>query len=198
MTELLASLEWADQQVNPSGIKTIVYYALKSWIKTFPRIGGLLPPGTPAENIIVAGDFEMVIGKTFLKLYSTQGKGKVDWEPIGEKDHKMFNNKGTFSFPDIGVDARSIAKQTINSNIVMIVPLPHESENRYVMIGDADYDVTVTIKGTSGDKPGSEKGITFDIEAPCTTPLPGYAGILVLAGGTLDCETGVFTPTIPG
>lgn len=193
MADLFKSLEWADGQINPSGIKTIVYYAPKSWIKTFPRI--VSPVLTSEENIVVAGDFEMVTGKTFLKLYSTQGKGKVDWEPMGEKDHKMFLNKGSFSFPDIGVDARSTAKQTINSNIVVIVALPHESEKRFIMIGDADYDVTVTIKGTTGDKPGSEKGITFDIEAPCTTPMPGYAGALPLADGILDCESGVFTPT---
>ena len=196
MADLFKSLEWADGQINPSGIKTIVYYAPKSWIKTFPRITS--PATTSNENVVVAGDFEMVTGKTFLKLYSTQGKGKVDWEPMGEKDHKMFTNKGSFSFPDIGEDARSVAKQTINANIVMIVPLPHESEHRYIMIGDADYDVTVTIKGSSGDKPGSDKGITFEIEAPGTTPLPGYAGALVLEDGTLDCDTGEFTPTVGG
>ncbi len=196
MAELLASLEWADGQINPSGIKTIVYFALKSWIKTFPRIGGVLPPATPGENVVVTGDFEMVAGKTFLKLYSTQGKGKLDFEPLGEKDHKMFTNKGVFSFPDIGVAARSVAKQTLNSNVIMIVPMPHETEKRFIMLGDADYDTTITIKGTSGDKPGSEKGLTFEIEAPGTTPLPGYSGLLVLADGSLDCETGIFTPTV--
>ena len=195
MADLFASLEWADGQINPSGIKTIVYYALKSWIKTFPRIVSTPAPSTADENVTVAGDFEMVSGKTFKKLYSTQGKGKLDWEPLGEKDHKMFLNKGMFSFPDIGTDARSMVKQSINSNIVMIIPLPHESENRFVMLGDSDYDVEVSIKGTTGDKPGSEKGITFEITAASTTPLPGYAGILALETGTLDCETGIFTET---
>lgn len=190
MSELFKSLEWADGQINPSGIKTIVYYAPKSWIKTFPRIAN--PVASVKENVVVAGDFEMQPGKTFLRLYSTQGMGHVEWEPLGEKDHKMFMNKGSFSFPDISDEARSIAKQTINANIVMIVPLPHESEKRFVMLGDADYDVTVTIKGTSGDKPGSAKGINFEVEVPATTPLPGYAGELLLPDGSLDCETGVF------
>lgn len=193
MAELFEELEWADGQINPSGIKNIVYYAPKSWIKTFPRITN--PVTTTAENMVVDGDFEMEAGKTFLRLYSTQGLGKVYWEPLGEKDHKMFVNKGTFSFPDISTAARSLAKQLINANVVVIVPLPHETEKRYIMLGDADYDVTVSIKGDSGDKPGSDKGISFEIEAPCTTPLPGYAGALVLPDGTLDCETGVFTET---
>lgn len=187
----MQSLEWADGQVNPSGIRKEVFWAPKSWIQTTPRI--VSNPTTPEENIIVEGDFVMKSGKTFLRMYSTQGKGKVYWEPMGEKDHKMFVNKGLFSFPDISAAARSIAKQTINSNIIMIARIPFGSEIRYVMLGDDDYDVTVTIKGDSGDKPGSEKGMTFEVESPCETPLPGYAGLLPLPDGSLNCETGVFT-----
>ena len=191
MADLMTSLEWADGQANPSGIRKEIFWAPKSWIQDTPRI--VSNPLTPEENIIVDGDFVMKPGKTFLRLYSTQGKGKVFWEPMGEKDHKMFTNKGLFSFPDIGVKARSVAKATINSNIIMIARMPHGSEFRYVMLGDDDYDVTVSIKGDSGDKPGSDKGLTFEIESPCETPLPGYAGLLVLPDGSLDCATGIFT-----
>ncbi len=196
MSNLLESLEWADGQINPSGIGTTVYYALKSEIKTMARIVRTPAPATAEDNVNLAGDHEMQPGKFFKKLYTTQGVGKVFWEPLGEKDHKMFLNKGMFSFPDIGVEARSFAKQSINSNVVFIVKMPHESEVRFVQIGDADYDVTVTIKGDSGDKPGSAKGLTFDVESPCTTPLPGYVGAIVLEDGTLDCETGEFTESI--
>jgi hypothetical protein len=193
MAGVLASLPWNDGQVNPSGIKTIVYFALKSWIKTFPKIIAL--PANPKDFVTMAGDFEMVAGKTFLKLYTTQGKGKLNFEPIGEKDHQMLMNKGTFSFPDISDAAKALAKSVLNSNVVMIVPLPHESEKRYVMLGSEDYDSTVSIKGDSGDKPGSDKGLSFDVEVPDVTPLPNYSGALVLEDGSLDCETGVFTPS---
>lgn len=196
MAGLLASLPWNDGQINPSGIKTIIYFALKSWIKTFPKI--VAAPATPKDFVTMAGDFEMQPGKTFLKLYSTQGKGKVSWEPIGEKDHKMLTNKGSFSFPDISDEAKALAKSLLNSNVVMIVSLPHESERRFIMLGSEDYDTSVTPKGDSGDKPGSDKGIIFDVEVPDTTPLPSFVGVLVLEDGTLDCETGVFTPTPAG
>jgi hypothetical protein len=196
MADLYESLNWSDGQINPSGIKTTIYWAPKSWLKRpLPKIA--VAPATASENVNVAGDFEMVAGKTFMKLYTTQGKGKVYWEPMGEKDHKMFTNKATFSFPDISDSSKSMAKQTINSNIVMIVPLPHESEKRFVMLGDEDYDITVNIKGDSGDAPGSDKGLTIEIEVPCTTPLPGYKGELILEDGTLDCDTGIFVPTAP-
>lgn len=194
MAGLYESLPWNDGQINPSGIKTAIYWALKSELqRPLPTIA--TAPASASENVNVDGDFVMVAGKTFKSLYSTQGKGKVYWEPMGEKDHKMFVNKGTFSFPDISDAAKSMTKQTINSNVVFVVALPHETEKRFVMLGDEDWDVTVSIKGDSGDAPGSAKGLTIEVEAPCTTPLPGYKGILVLDTGTLDCETGVFTPT---
>jgi hypothetical protein len=193
MSELLESLDWADGQTNPSGTKTKVYFALKRWIKTWPK--PIAVPIKVDDLVVYAGDFEMVVGKTFKELYSTQGKGKVDFEPMGEKDHQMFTNKGAFSFPDISKAAKGNALQMLNSNVVFIVPLPHPTEKRFVMLGSEDYDVTVKIKGTSGDKPGSDKGLSFEIEAPDALPLPDYTGALVLTGGSLDCETGIFTVT---
>ena len=46
MSNLLESLEWADGQINPSGIGTTVYYALKSEIKTMARIVRTPAPAT--------------------------------------------------------------------------------------------------------------------------------------------------------
>lgn len=192
MSGLYKSLKWADGQVNPSGIKTRVFYAPKSFIKTHPKV--IAAPATPEEHVTLAGDFEMVTGKTFEELYSTQGKGKVSWDSVGEKDHKMFVNKGTFKYPDISDDAKSLAKSTLNSNVVVVALMPHENGVRAVVIGEEDYDTTVSMKGDSGDAAGSDKGLFFDIEAPSTTPLPSYKGVIKLADGDYDCETGVFTP----
>lgn len=193
MAGLFESLLWTDGQINPSGIKTILYYCEKESISAFPRVK--TSPATAAENVSLDGSFTMAAAKTFKRVYSTQGKGKVFWENLGEKDCKMFKNKGIFKFPDINDEGKSIAKEFINANCVFVVPLPHETEFRYVVIGDADYDTMCTITGDSGDEPGSAKGLTIEIEAPCTTPLPNYTGTLVLPDGTLNCATGVFTPS---
>ena len=190
---LFENLIWPSGKVNPSGIKTEVFFIDKGLIKTWPAIAEA--PATAAANVTLAGDFELVANAKWNKLYTTQGKGKVEWEPIGEKDCKMFNVKGVFKFPDISNEAKSLAKMAVNSNVVFVVPLPHETEKRFVVIGDSYYDVEVAVKGDSGDAPGSAKGITIEVTAPATTPLPNYAGVLALADGSLDCETGVFTPT---
>ena len=191
MAGIFESLEWADGKVNPSGIKTEIYFCPKTDIATFPEIAA--DPATSSENVSLNGDFEMVAGKTFYRLYSTQGKGKVTFEATGEKDCKMFLNKGTFKFPDIDDAGKSLAKSSVNSNVIFVVPLPHESEKRFVVLGDSYWDCTVSVSGDSGDEPGSDKGITIEIEAPATTPLPNFTGVLELPDGTLDCATGVFT-----
>jgi hypothetical protein len=193
MAGIFESLEWADGKVNPSGIKNEIYFSPKTNIASIPQMTE--SPTTPAENVSLNGDFAMEAAKTFNRLYSTQGKGKVTFEAIGEKDCKMFMNKATFKFPDIDDAGKSLAKSSVNANVIFVVPLPHESEHRYVMLGDEYWDCTVTVTGDSGDEPGSDKGITIEIEAPGTTPLPNYTGVLELPDGSLDCSTGVFTPS---
>nr|WP_321357193.1 hypothetical protein [uncultured Draconibacterium sp.] len=194
MAGIFEDLGWADGQINPSGIKNEIFWAPKTSIATFPQ-----PNAAPAngdENASYDGDFGMVAGKTFNRLYSTQGKGKVSWESTGEKDCKMFINKGMFKFPDISNAAKSAAITALNSNIIYVVPLPHPTEKRFVLIGDEYWDSTTNVNGDSGDAAGSEKGLTIEVEAPGFMPLPSYTGILVLPDGTLDCATGVFTPGV--
>lgn len=193
MAGIFESLGWADGKVNPSGIKNEIYFAPKTDIADIPAMTAA--PANASENVSMNGDFTMEAAKTFLRLYSTQGKGKVTFEAIGEKDCKMFMNKATFKFPDINDEGKSLAKSSVNANVIFVVPLPHESEKRFVVLGDEYWDCTVTVSGDSGDEPGSAKGITIEIEAPSTTPLPNYTGVLQLPDGSLDCSTGVFTPT---
>lgn len=193
MADLFESLTWTDGQINPSGIKTRLFYCEKSSISSYPRPA--LVPASATENVSLDGNFDMVEGKFFKEIYSTQGKGKVNWETLGEKDCKMFKNKGVFKYPDINDSGKSMSKQFVNANCVFVVALPHETEVRYVVIGDADYDTAAVITGDSGDEPGSAKGVTIEIEAPCTTPLPNYKGILPVETGSWDCSTGIFTLT---
>lgn len=195
MADIFEDMLWADGKINPSGIATEVYYIPKSHIKTFPEVAAA--PATAGENVLLAGDFELVAGKTWHRLHSTQGKGNVTFEKIGEKEHGMVMNKGHFKFPDLDNAAKNLAKNTINASVVFAVKLPHQTEKRFVILGNVDYDSEVGVNGMSGDEPGSEKGLIIDVEVPDWTPLPNYEGALVLSDGTLDCTTGVFTPTIP-
>lgn len=193
MSGIFENLTWPDGSINPSGIATELFWIPKSHITTFPTVAPA--PASAAENVNLVGDFALETGKTFLRLHSTQGKGKLTFEKIGEKECGMFMNKATFKFPDISAAAKSLAKSTINASVVFIALLPHPSEKRYVVLGNKDYDSEVKVTGDSGDAPGSDKGLTIEVEVPDFTPLPGYVGDILLSDGTLDCETGVFTPS---
>lgn len=193
MAGVYADLKWTDGQVNPSGIKTRIFIAPKTFITTHPKV--VASPTTAAQNVTLDGDYVMASGKTFFEVYSTQGVGKVSWESIGEKDHKMFRNKFTGKFPDISDEAKSVAKSYLNANCVVVVGLPHESEHRYVVIGEEDFDTTSDYKGDSGDVGGSVKGLFMEVMAESFNPLPSYKGEIKLPTGTFDCATSVFTPT---
>lgn len=190
----LGNLAWTNGKVNPSGIKPVAYRIPREDIATWPTIvDDPTAVGVTIDTFAnFTGDFVLVATKVWETVYSTQGKGKVTFEPVGETDASMFLNKGTLSFPDLTDEVRAFAKMSANGDYVYIIPTPN---GRYHVIGNADYRVKTTLSGDSGDAPGSAKGVTINVECPDVTPLPLYQGDLVTAAGSLDTETGTFTPT---
>jgi hypothetical protein len=188
----LADIGFPIGSVNPCGISDEVYFVPKQYIKTWPTIQDDFEAAEDYDEYAqLEGSFELVSGKTWLRLYSTQGKGSISWEYQGETDCKVVVNHATLSYPKLNNEGRALAKYASNGDFVFIV----KHDGHFFLIGSRDYRATVTPNGTSGDAPGSAKGITLDIECPDTTPLPTYVGTITLSDGTLNCETGVFTPS---
>ena len=195
MAELaLGNLDWPNGKVNPSGIVPIAYRIPKAHITSWPVIKD--DPNVAlsiSEYVNYVGDFVLALGKKWETVYSTQGKGKVTFEPVAELDATMYVNKGTLSFPDITDEVRAFAKMAANGDYVYIV---HTPNGRYHVIGNESYRVKSALSGDTGDAAGSAKGVTINIECSDVTPLPCYKGDLVTAAGSLDIETGVFTPAV--
>lgn len=188
----LADIDFPIGSVNPSGISDEVYFAPKQYITGWPTINDDFETAEDiAEYANLDGNFTLESGKTWNRLYSTQGKGSISWEYQGETDCKVVVNKATLSYPKLNDQGRALAKYASNGDFVFLV----KHDGQFFLIGSQDYRATVTPNGTSGDAPGSAKGITLEIECPGTTPLPVYTGTLLLSDGTLDCATGVFTPS---
>ena len=181
--------------VNPSGISDEVYYIPKQNIADWPTIKDDFDEAADSDEYAqYDGSFTLKTGKTWNRLYSTQGKGKISWEYQGETDCKVVVNKATLSYPKITNEARAFAKFASNGDFVFCV----KHDGKFYIIGNKDYRATLTPNGDSGDAAGSAKGITVEIECPDTTPLPTYVGNIVLSDGTLNCSTGVFTPNQSG
>ncbi len=187
----LGNLDFAIGGINPSGIGATIYRIAKSAIVSWPTIVND-PTATGAVSTLSSynGDFTLATDAVWDKLYSTQGKGKITFEVTGEVDCKMYNNKASLSFPDLTAEALAFCKAAANGDFVFIV----KAAGRYHVIGSPDYRAVISPTGDSGDAAGSAKGVTFEVECPDVTPLPIYAGELVLADGTLDCATDTFTP----
>lgn len=187
----LADIDFNIGSVNPSGISDEVYFIPKKFISQFPKIENDFDTASDADQYVeYNGDFTLVTGKKWIRLYNTQGKGSISHEYQGETDCKMVVNKAQMTYPKITNEARAFAKYAANGDFVFVV----KHDSKFYVIGSPEYRATLTPNGTSGDAPGSAKGITINIECPDTTPLPTYVGELVLSDGTLDCSTGVFTP----
>ena len=181
--------------VNPCGISDEIYFIPKADIAAWPAIQNDFGTATTADKYVQYGDgtnndFTLKVGKTFVRLYSTQGKGKISWEYQGETDCKVVVNKASLSYPKITNESRAFAKFASNGDFVFVV----KHDGKFYVIGSPDYRATLTPNGDSGDAAGSAKGITVEIECPDVTPLPTYVGELALSDGSLDCSTGVFTP----
>lgn len=185
----LANLEWVDGKSNPAGIKSIAYFIRKSDIKQpLPVIG--------EDGISYTEDIVPATGKMFQTIYTTQGNGKVTFEQIGSKDGYQPVNKATLSYPDINDNVKAFVSKYCNANMVFVIPHYTVDGVRYAVFG-LEVDATTTIKGDSGDKPGSQKGTTIEIESPDVVALPNYKGVIPLETGSLNCDTNVFTPKEP-
>lgn len=179
--------------VNPSGIGVEVYYIPKRHILEWPAITNDVMAALMIDGYVQYGDgennsFTLAADQTWKRLYSTQGKGKINWDYLGETDCKVAVNKASLSFPKITNEARAFAKLANNGDFVFCI----RHDGRFYIIGSPDYRAVVTTNGDSGDAPGSAKGMTVDVECQDTTPQPTYVGYLLLEDGYLDCETNTF------
>lgn len=193
----MSAITWGDipfkiGSVNPSGLSgNEAFWAHKDWITAFPTMANDPDNATLETYINYSGSFAMASGATFLRLYTTQGKGSFTSEAIGEKDVKMYNNTLTLSFPKITDEVRGFVKLFNNGDAVLVV----KHDGKYYVFGNQDYRNDITCSISSGDEAGSAKGVTITAVVPDVTPCACYTGTLALSDGTLDCSTGVFTPS---
>lgn len=193
-TLAIGNIDWKNGKINPSGIVPIAYRIAKADITSWPTIeDDPEVAATVGALVNYTGDFVLALGKVWDKIYSTQGKGKATFEPVGETDMVSYVNKGTLSFPDLTDEVRAYAKVAANGDYVYII---HTPNGRYHVIGNEDLRVKSSFSGDTGDATGSAKGVTISLEVPDNTPLPLYSGVLVTSEGSLDISTKIFTPKV--
>lgn len=187
----LSDINFTIGSVNPSGISDEIYFIPAQDIAAWPTINDDFENAATSDAYAeYDGNFTLASGKYWKQLYSTQGKGKIFWEYVGETDCKVPVNHATLSYPKLTNEIRAFAKFASNGDFVFIV----KHDAKYYVIGNPDYRATLTPNGDSGDAAGSAKGVTIEMECPDTTPLPTYVGTLQLSATTsVNCATGATT-----
>lgn len=161
------------------GTKAIGYWIHKSDIATWPTAPKSLQAATTvSEATHWTGEFVLVAGAKWKKIYGTQGKGKVMFSKQGEKDNGSFANKAHFEHPTLRDEMLAYSLAAKNDDLVHIFEEIDGSER--TVIGHPDFQATITIEGDSGDGATTRKGVIVDIEVTDTHPLPRFDGAIQL------------------
>ena len=188
----LSNVPFTIGQANGSGIGKYVYFIASDQITAWPTITDNLTDATEADDYIgYDGSFTLKSGAKWIRIYNTQGEGVLSAEATGERDSKMYVNKLSFRFPKLTPEAAVLSDAVVNGDGVFVA----WHDGYYRIIGHSHYRCDVTPNVTSGDAAGSSKGVTFEAECPDYKALPIYKGNIVLADGTLNCDTDEFTPS---
>lgn len=188
----LSNVPFTIGQANGSGIGKYVYFIPSDQITAWPTITDNLSDATEADEYIgYDGSFTLKSGAKWIRIYNTQGEGVLSAEATGERDSKMYVNKLSFRFPKLTPEAAVLSDAVVNGDGVFVA----WHDGAYRIIGHSHYRCDVTPNVTSGDAAGSSKGVTFEAECPDYKALPIYKGNIVLADGTLNCDTDEFTPS---
>lgn len=188
----LSNVPFTIGHANGSGIGKYVYFIASDQITAWPTITDNLTDATEADEYIgYDGSFTLKSGAKWIRIYNTQGEGVLSAEATGERDSKMYVNKLSFRFPKLTPEAAVLSDAVVNGDGVFVA----WHDGYYRIIGHSHYRCDVTPNVTSGDAAGSSKGVTFEAECPDYKALPIYKGNIVLADGTLNCDTDEFTPS---
>lgn len=184
----LTNIPFTIGQANGSGIGKYLYFIPSDQIASWPAITDNIQDAREAAQYNgYTGDFKLVKGACWIKIYNTQGEGSMTAEATGERDCKMYVNKVDWRFPKLTPEAASMTNAVVNGEGVII----GWHDGAYRVIGHPFYRTDITPNVATGDAAGSSKGITFHAECPDYKALPTYQGLIVLEGGTtLDASTG--------
>lgn len=174
-----SSLLWTHGNDNTPGVRTVGYFALKSWLTNFPeaKTGADLVLFDDYAKLEDTVGFTFSAGKGFLKAYGTEGKNKVDSESQGETDCKTFKNVYTFLYPGTTAEAKGWCRKMNNEDAVFIAV---EADGTKVVIGHPYIRTMFNAQVTTGDERTSQKGVTVTVECTHELPAPIYEGTVTL------------------
>jgi hypothetical protein len=170
-----------DGDEGMGGFGSVGYLALRSHIKTYPTLPA--NPTNDDELVTLNGNYVMMAGMYFIKIYYSPDSINLDPESQGENvGGKSFQPKGKFFIAGFNNKPRALARILNNSSGVLIFI---DDDGTRISIGTQQRPVTFKPKGKSGSKAADAKG--FECEFTTDSFVPGftYNGEIPLSGETL-------------
>ena len=161
---LLLDVAFADGQENMAGVKGAAYIGLLADFSTLQV--PIANPITYADRVTIATAHVLAAAKATIKCFTMYEKSGVESPMVGGRKSKSFKPKYKFFFP--GTQAACLGMLGLIKNSDLVAFIPQMDEAGYIQIGAADLAASI-VSGSvkTGEGPEGEKGVMFEIEAPC-------------------------------
>ena len=165
-----AHVEWDEGQDNMGSIQTTVFYAALSDFESLKPINP--NPTNFSEAVQISAKHVFKAGKGFKRLYSTEEKGMLEDESVGETDSKSFRNKLKIFHPGTKIQALGFARWANNTGLIL---LAKEADGQIRQIGSEGFPARIETNNiTTGETAEGPKGMTMEASCPSPTPAPIY------------------------
>lgn len=175
----LMSLEFQGEDNLPGVNKAYIIRADEITTEAKP----LASPATALERISVVGSHILAEGKYFIKMYSTLGKGTLNFAAEGSRDFENFKVGSTLFYPSTRKEALALSTALLGQDLIIMIEENADSDY-FLQIGTKKLPARIVPSGDWGTELNGEKGITFTIEAfhgKCTPYI--YDGSILTGAG---------------
>jgi hypothetical protein len=142
-------------------------------------------PATALEKITIVGSHSMESQKYFVKMYSTLGKGTLDFKAGGTRDFENFAIEGALFYPCTKADALALSTALLGQDVIVILE-QNSDDLFFLQVGNKKLPARIVAEGSWGTELNGEKGISFKLSAFHGKATPYiYTGSIALSGETV-------------
>lgn len=162
--DLLTDVLYTDGRENMAGVKAFAYLGLEADFLTLQT--PIANPVTYADRVTIAVAHVLKAAKATIKVFAMYDKAGVESPMVGNRKSKSFKPKYTFFYP--GTEAECIGFLGLIKNSDLIAFIPQMDEAGYIQVGAEGLAASIVAGSVkTGVGPEGEKGVTFELEAPC-------------------------------
>ena len=161
---LATDVLFSDDKENMAGVKGVAFIGRVASFQLLQT--PVANPTTYEARVTIATAHTLNLNSATIKCFSMYEKSGVESPMVGGRKSKSFKPKYKFFYP--GTDAACIGFLGEIKNSDLVAFIPQMDEAGYIQIGAADLAASI-VSGSvkTGEGPEGEKGVMFEIEAPC-------------------------------